>query len=208
MSSVDTIQTVLAPHAPTVYAIARASIRQGFGRGAPPRISPHDYSPTLRETMASFVTLRQGDDLRGCVGTPYAVHPLAEDISRNAFFAAFGDSRFPPLSVSEFDMISIEVSVLSQPQPLSFDDEDDLADSLVPGRDGLILEFKGERGLFLPQVWEMLPDPHAFLANLKEKAGLPSKPLDPAVRVLRFEAIKIQEPQAVPSGREPRRLTA
>jgi AmmeMemoRadiSam system protein A len=193
MSSVDTIRTALAPHETTVHAIARTSIHQGFGHGAPPWISPRDYSSTLQETMASFVTLRQGDDLRGCVGTAYAVHPLAEDVSRNAFFAAFSDLRFSPLSVSEFDSISIEVSVLSPPQPLSFDDEEDLADRLVPGRDGLILEYKDAWGLFLPQVWETLSEPHDFLDCLKDKAGLPSKPLDPTVRALRFEAIKFQE---------------
>ncbi len=208
ISSVDTIRMALAPHAATVHAIARASIRQGFGHGAPPRISPGDYSPTLRETMASFVTLRQGEDLRGCVGTAHAVHPLAEDVSRNAFLAAFNDTRFLPLAVSELDAISIEISVLSAPQPLSFDDEEDLADRLVPGRDGLILEYKGARGLFLPQVWETLSDPYAFLDCLKDKAGLPSRPLDPAVCALRFEAIKFQKTQAVVSGWGPQRLRA
>ena len=77
ISSVDTIRMALAPQAATMHAIARASIRQGFGHGAPTRASLRDYSSTLRETMASFVTLRQGEDLRGCVGTARAVHLLA-----------------------------------------------------------------------------------------------------------------------------------
>lgn len=208
MSSVDTIRKALAPHAMTLHRIARTSIGEGFDCAGPPRISPCDYSSTLQESMASFVTLRQGDDLRGCIGTAHAVRPLAEDVSRNAYFAAFSDPRFLPLSVSEFDAISIEVSVLTPPQPISFHDEDDLADRLVPGRDGLILEYKDAHGLFLPQVWETLADPHDFLDYLKDKAGLPTKPLDPAVRALRFEAIKFQEAQATVNGRESPRLSA
>lgn len=154
-----------------------------------------DHAPTLRETMASFVTLRTGEDLRGCIGTAHASRPLAEDVAHNAFHAAFSDPRFAPLAVAEFDAISIEVSVLTPPQPFPFDDEADLAARLVPGRDGLILERGSARGLFLPQVWEMLPDARAFLDHLKDKAGLPSRPLDRSVRALRFEAIKFKETQ-------------
>lgn len=188
---VDSIGTALASHSTTLQRIARVSISDGLDGGAPTALRLREYSAIMRETMASFVTLRQGKDLRGCVGTTYAVRSLVEDVSQNAFFAAFSDTRFPPLKESELDTTSIEISVLTPPVPLLFDDEDDLTDQLVPGRDGLVLEYNHARGLLLPQVWEKLSDPRAFLDCLKAKAGLPAKPLDPAVRALRFEAVKL-----------------
>lgn len=208
MSSPDTLRAALAPHAATLHGIARDAIRRGFGRDAPSGIDSRAYASALRQTMASFVTLRRGDELRGCVGTAYAARPLAEDVAQNAFHAAFSDNRFQPLSMAEFDGLSVEVSVLTPPEPLPFADEEDLAGRLVPGRDGLMLEHGRARGLFLPQVWEKLPDPHDFLDYLKDKAGLRSAPLDPAVRALRFEAIKFEEAAPANSLADPRRIKA
>ena len=45
--------------------------------------------------------------------------------------------------------------------------------SLRPGIDGVVFEYGHYRSTFLPQVWEQLPEPDAFLAHLKRKAGLP-----------------------------------
>ena len=193
MSSVETIRAALAPHAATLPGIARSSIRHGLGHGAPEAIALRDYPAPLREKLASFVTLRQGSDLRGCVGTIYAERPLAEDLARNAFLSAFKDTRFLPLAASEFAATAIEVSVLSPPEPVQFTDQDDLAARLVSGRDGLILEHDGGSGLLLPQLWETLADACLFLRHVKDKAGLPPRPLGPDVRALRFETIKFTE---------------
>ena len=133
MSSAETIRAALAPHAATLPGIARSSIRHGLGHGAPEAIAFCDYRAPLREKLASFVTLRQGSDLRGCVGTTYAVRPLADDLAHNAFLSAFKDTRFLPLAASEFTTTTIEVSVLSSPEPVQFTDQDDLATRLVPG---------------------------------------------------------------------------
>ena len=200
MSSVEDIRVALGPHAAKLHQLARLGIRDGFGKSAPPSIALHDCPPPLHEQMASFVTLRLEGSLRGCVGTPYAERPLAEDLTRNAFLAAFHDARFSPLALWEFSEISIDVSVLSPPEPLPFTDEDDLAANLVPGRDGLILEYEGARGLFLPQVWDMLPDACVFLDHLKDKAGIPPGPLGPTVHALRFEAIKFSDDLCVPGN--------
>ena len=193
MSSAETLRAALAPHAAALHRIARGSIRHGLGHGALAPVRLGDCPAPLGERLASFVTLRQGDALRGCVGSAEAERPLAEDVARSAFLAAFRDSRFRPLAAAELAMTAIEISVLTPFRPLAFTDEDDLAAQLVPGRDGLILEGDGGRGVFLPQVWEMLADAHAFLSHLKDKAGLPATPLDPAVRAHRFEAIKLAE---------------
>lgn len=193
MSSVETLRAALMPHSGALHGLARESIRHGLGAGAPPNVRLHDHPGPFRDQQASFVTLRQEGDLRGCVGTAYANRPLAEDVTHNAFHAAFHDPRFVALDASEFAVTTIEISVLSAPEPVPFADERDLAMRLVPGRDGLILEQGDRRGLFLPQVWDMVPDETAFLDYLKDKAGLPSSPLSHAVQALRFEVIKFVE---------------
>ena len=108
MWSVETIRAGLAPYATTLHEIARASIRHGIGHGAPAKITLGDYPALLRETLACFVTLRHGNKLRGCVGTAYATRPLAEDLTHNAFLAAFHDTRFDPLAASEFTDTAID----------------------------------------------------------------------------------------------------
>lgn len=193
MSSAESLRATLAPHAAALHSIARGSIRHGLDHGAPAPVSLGDCAAPLGQRLASFVTLRQGGALRGCVGSAEAELPLAEDVARSAFMAAFRDYRFPLLKAAELTVTAIEISVLTPVRPLAFADEDDLVARLVPGRDGLILEGNGGRGVFLPQVWETLSDAHAFVAHLKDKAGLPRTPLDPAVRAHRFEAIKLAE---------------
>ncbi len=66
LSSVETIRAALASHVATLPGIARSSIRHGLGHGAPEAMALCDYPTPLREKLASFVTLRQGSDLRGC----------------------------------------------------------------------------------------------------------------------------------------------
>jgi hypothetical protein len=193
MPAEDMFGEGLAPHAADMIAVARSSIRYGLASRTPRPVSLADFSPALGEPMASFVTLRIGRDLRGCVGTAFACRPLVEDLSHNAFMAAFQDPRFPPLAAAEFDATGVEVSVLGPPAPFPFEDEDDLLTKLVPGRDGLILEHGARRGLFLPHVWETLPEPIEFLRHLKHKAGLPDAPLKPGVRARRFIAARFAD---------------
>ena len=76
--------------------------------------------------------------------------------------------------------------MLSPPEPLHFDSEDALLAQLRPGIDGLILQFRRGRATFLPAVWEQLPDPYVFLAQLKHKAGLPLDFWSPELRAERY----------------------
>ena len=67
---------------------------------------------------------------------------------------------------------------------------------LRPGEDGLILECGGARGTFLPQVWESLPDPEQFVAELKRKAGLPPSTSTAKCRIQRYHVLKWKEQEA------------
>jgi len=98
-----------------------------------------------------------------------------EGVKRNAVNAAFHDPRFSPLSKDELDRTEIEVSILTEPQPLAFRDGQDLAQKLRAHVDGVIIRKGHASATFLPQVWEQLPGPEDFLSHLCLKAGLPSE---------------------------------
>ena len=165
-------RTLLAEHGTTLLHLAAASIEYGLERGRPPIVDLSQSAPELRENGASFVTIRRDGNLRGCIGSSVAGQPLVKDVSEHAFAAAFRDPRFPALKSSEIEGLYLSVSVLSEPSPMRFADEAQLLSSLRPRIDGLIIADDGHRALFLPSVWETLPDPEAFLNHLKLKAGL------------------------------------
>jgi AmmeMemoRadiSam system protein A len=181
-----------ADHGRRLLAIARASIAGALGAG--PTEAPAG-DPWLRESRATFVTLMQGEELRGCVGALEAQRPLGEDVAANARAAAFEDTRFKPLTLDELARTEIEVSLLSTPKALAFDDHADLLRKLRPGVDGVILEQseEGRRGTFLPQVWEDLADPERFVAHLKQKAGIPLGTDTRRLRVKRYRVLKWRE---------------
>ena len=89
----------------------------------------------------------------------------------NARNAATRDPRFPPVQPDEAGKIKIEISVLTEPQPLRFSSPEDLLDKLQPGEDGVVLKIGSQGATFLPQVWEQLPDKVEFLDHLAQKAG-------------------------------------
>jgi AmmeMemoRadiSam system protein A len=165
----------LQSHAETLLSLAEDSIRHGLEQGKPLVVEPADYPPELMEPRATFVTLTERGQLRGCIGSLEAARPLVADVAHNAYAAAFEDPRFPPVTRAEVERLDLKVEVLTPAEPVPFTDEADLIDRLHPGKDGLILIGPGgRRATFLPTVWETLPDPRQFLAHLKQKAGLPA----------------------------------
>jgi AmmeMemoRadiSam system protein A len=166
--------------------IARESIRCGLEKGKPCAVKLKDLPAALREKRASFVTLHKAGKLRGCIGTISAYQPLAEDVAQRAYAAAFGDSRFSPVRADELAHLDISISVLSPPEPLEFTSEADLLAKIQPQVDGLIIEEDSLHGVFLPSVWESLPNKREFLRQLKRKAGLPADYWSDAIKVSRF----------------------
>ncbi|HEY3269610.1 MAG TPA: AmmeMemoRadiSam system protein A [Geothrix sp.] len=179
----------------TLLVIARGAIAEQLGLvGA--------SVPTagwLEEPGASFVTLKRHGSLRGCIGTLAPGRPLGEDVAENARQAAFHDARFPPLAQSEFADTELEVSLLSPLEPVPCESEAHLLARLRPGEDGLVLEWRDQRGAFLPQVWEQLPDPGDFLAHLKRKAGLSMDFWNDGIRFARFTVTRFHEEAGVES---------
>ena len=127
--------------------------------------------PYLDKNGAAFVTLEYNHQLRGCIGSIVARRSLLEDIIHNSISAAFSDPRFRPIDTSEFSQLSLEISVLSEPKLLEYDNFNDLVKTIKPNVDGLILKHGSYQGTFLPQVWEQLKSPKEFLEHLSLKAG-------------------------------------
>ncbi len=173
--------------------LAARAITEGAESGKPPVPTPEKWPPDFRKEGASFVTLKDEGRLRGCMGSPRAHRPLGEDVSENAFSAAFRDPRFPPVTRAEIPNLRLSISLLTEPEPLDVNSQEDLLEKMVPHRDGLIFEDAGMRGLFLPAVWETLPDKGDFLAHLKLKAGLPSNHWSENVRVHRFFTVPVNQ---------------
>jgi AmmeMemoRadiSam system protein A len=159
--------------------------------GLAPQAEP-DH-PALAQPGATFVTLTQQGQLRGCIGSLEAWRPLGEDVESNARSAAFRDPRFPPLGEEELAHTRVEVSLLTPATPMQFSDESDAIRQMRPGIDGMIFECNGRRGTFLPQVWDSLPDPRDFFAHLKQKAGFSPDFWSPEVRLYRYEVQKWKE---------------
>lgn len=175
----------------TLLDLARRSIQHGLQscRSLVPVAS--DFPPSFNQPAATFVTLHKQGELRGCIGSLQAYRPLIEDVAANANAAAFRDSRFDPVHEAEINELDIEISLLTPAEPIEFSSEEDLLLQLVPGEDGVILEFDNHRGTFLPQVWDQLSKPEHFLQQLKKKAGLPSDWWHPDVKVSRYHCLKI-----------------
>jgi len=138
-------------------------------------VNGRQYQPAPREERSlvqkagCFVTIRQDDQLRGCIGSFQTERPLFQEVAAMAVASASKDPRFHPLEESELDRFRLEISVLS---PLEKIEE---IDQIEVGTHGIYIEKNFSRGVLLPQVatdygW----DRNTFLQQTCIKAGLPT----------------------------------
>lgn len=180
---------------PALPKILLSLARQAIERRLSDRQTPLDVPPLpeLQEKGACFVTLHKDGQLRGCIGSPIAWRSLAEDVTDNAARAAFSDPRFSPMGADEMFRVKLSLSMLSPPETMRFRDEADLLSQLRPGIDGLTIEDRGHHALFLPAVWQQLPDAEEFLRHLKSKAGLPAHHWSDRFHAARFVVEEFHE---------------
>ncbi len=173
-------------HREDLLNAARSGLIHAAATGEAMTVAPGVFPLPLRAFRASFVTLTQAGNLRGCIGTILPGSPLVTDVVHNACRAAMHDPRFGAITHEEVARTEISVSILSHPRPMAITSTADLLAQLRPHIDGLILLDNGRQSLFLPKVWEMLPDPALFVANLKQKAGLSPHLDSPSLQAFRF----------------------
>ncbi|NIP51103.1 MAG: AmmeMemoRadiSam system protein A [Phycisphaerae bacterium] len=156
--------------------LARHTLSEHFSKQIPQEeidsLNAALRDPCFNSACGTFVTLTIDGKLRGCIGNLTSNESLVSGVRRNAINAAFHDPRFSSLSLSELDLVSIEISILSEPRPLHYRDAADLLKKIRPNIDGVILRKGIASATFLPQVWEQLPQPQDFLTQLCLKAGL------------------------------------
>ncbi|HEX5330769.1 AmmeMemoRadiSam system protein A [Sulfuricurvum sp.] len=173
--------------------IASSAINEYFGEGHIDKELLLSAYPELSQNRACFVTLNLNHRLRGCIGSIIAHRSLIDDLISNAVSAAFRDPRFPPLSKEEFAKTSIEVSLLTPPQSVHYQDRNDLAAIIRPFIDGVILRVGNHQATFLPQVWEELSDFDLFFEHLGLKAGVGSDPLSYHPEIYTYQVEKYEE---------------
>ena len=162
--------------------IARNTLEHYLQTGKVPEVNP--AREELHQPAGVFVSLHNGEDLRGCIGLIRPEGPLFSAVQHCAVSAASEDFRFHQVTAAELPEVTIEISILT---PL--ERAEDLEEITV-GRHGLYVVRGQRRGLLLPQVATSLGwDRETFLGETCGKAGLPEDAWrDPATAVYLFEA--------------------
>ena len=165
-----------------LLGIARKTLEHYLKVGEVVEVEP--VRAELNRPAGAFVSLHNGEELRGCIGLIRPENPLFRVVQQCAVGAAVDDFRFHQVTAAELPEVAIEISVLT---PL--ERAEDLG-AIVVGKHGLYAVRGRRRGLLLPQVaasegW----DRETFLCETCCKAGLPADAWrDPATAIYTFEA--------------------
>ena len=166
--------------------VARHALESHFGVATE---APSTEVKTPNGVGGVFATLKRDGELRGCIGYVLPNIDLKKTTERAVVAAATSDPRFTGITAEELSTIQISISVLTEAVPVNDVEEIEI------GRDGLVVERDGARGLLLPQVaTERHWDRHRFLAETCVKAGLaPESWNDPETIIWRFATAQFDE---------------
>lgn len=150
-----------------LLAIARQAIVHGVQTGQE-YIEPREEK-TLNQRNGCFVTIKQDQQLRGCIGNFQSELPLFKEVAQMAQASASKDPRFYPLKEEDLTNFNLEISVLSPLRKIEDIEE------IEVGTHGIYIEKSFYRGVLLPQVaTEHNWDRQTFLKQTCIKAGLPT----------------------------------
>jgi AmmeMemoRadiSam system protein A len=122
----------------------------------------------LNKRNGCFVSIKQGGQLRGCIGNFQSELPLFREVAEMAIASASKDPRFYPMKEEDLQNFTLEISVLSPLRKI------DSTEEIEVGKHGIYLERGYYRGVLLPQVApEYGWDRETFLRQTCLKAGLP-----------------------------------
>lgn len=157
----------------SLLQIARDNVERALRNDAiaVPTLEP-EIEAALQLRRATFVSLFNGDRLRGCLGHFEPRYLLKEEVAWQARESATCDNRFhtDPIKLAELATLQIEISILSPLHPIDSIDEIEL------GKHGIVVDDRrGRRGVYLPQVAvEHNLTLEQFLTSCcRHKAGLP-----------------------------------
>lgn len=173
--------------------IVQIALEEAVGRNKIYKPSRASYSEHMFDKGASFVTLTQNGELRGCVGTVVPKEAIALNVAKSAYSAALEDARFNKLTSEELSRLDFSISLLTGLERIRFLDEDDLISKIDANVDGLVMVDGNRTGLFLPSVWKQLPDKKDFLQGLKIKTGLSPNYWSNKIIIYRFKTVEIKK---------------
>ena len=176
--------------------LARSTIEEYLEKGDFSETDPGllEKHSILKIPRSVFVTLKKSGQLRGCIGDIVSPNPLHENIQLCAVRSAAKDYRFTPITREELDNLVISISVLEFPTQLQADNPLQYPSLLQPGKDGVIIVYKGKRSIYLPQVWEDIQDPVSFLSQLCLKQSSPANCWqDRQAKLYRYGALEFGE---------------
>jgi len=130
----------------TLLRLARESVRAAVSKAALP--APPPAEGILGQQRGCFVTLTNRGKLRGCIGTFHPRKPLGEQVIEMGAAAA-KDPRFiyyDPVRPAEVDELTVQVSVLSELEPIANPLDIEL------GVHGIYIVRGPAAGCFLPEV--------------------------------------------------------
>jgi len=154
---------------------------------------PKNYPEELNEKRGVFVTLEKNGSLRGCIGIPYPTYKAIESL-RSAAVSVTQDPRFSPLEESELKDVKIEVSILTEPKLVRVENPSEYLTKIRKGFNGVIIKRGFKEALYLPQVWEEIPDKLVFFQTLCRKAGLnPDDWKSKDTKVYKFQVERVKE---------------
>ena len=170
--------------------IARNTLQTYLSTGKFTEVRP--ARPALLQQAGAFVSLHEGDELRGCIGQIVPDRELYKIVQSCALSAALDDPRFNPVTADQVPLLTIEISVLTPMVRVTRVEE------IEVGRHGLYITVGNRRGLLLPQVATQYGwDRDAFLAQTCRKAGLPENAWrNPSASIHAFEAEVFSESAA------------
>ncbi len=182
--------------------VARQTLSDTVNKKPPPRVDRSTLTLTLLQPRGVFVTLNKDGELRGCIGYTLPRQALYRAVIENTISAATRDRRFPPVGPEELEKIRIDISVLTVPKKVYYNQPSDLLKRLRPHVDGVLLQVPVVVGgrqriatsVYLPAVWDKTPEPEKFMDQLSLKAGLAANAWrQSAARVLTFQAEEFRE---------------
>jgi len=172
--------------------LARKSLAYYLENNKIPTASELDIELTdaMKKTGAAFVTIKRDNQLRGCIGHTLPITTLYKSVIQNSINAGVNDWRFMPVGKDEMDLVSFEISALSEPVRVESPND------IRIGIDGVIFKKYGKSSVFLPQVarernWDL----KLMLKNLSLKAGLAAEDWQQGGEFYIFQALIFSEKQ-------------
>lgn len=148
----------------------------------------------LQSKRRIFVTLYKDGLVRGRMGNVRSVMDITGSVKKNAAMAALSDSTTPPLKPQELDEIQIKVSVLGKPEPISYNDSEQLLKRLKEKQPGVVVKKGSSKATYPPDIWEKISSPAKLLGKLCKNAGLPRHAWkDKETEILTFQMKHFEE---------------